>query len=144
MWKADLLPTIHGNPTEPNSWQCFRVLFENNVYQIFTDNVFMTFMELLILRQSDYNLLIIWIINILNSNLFLKLNKTTVSLFLEVKIWKTNNRFTTSDFRKPVISEDFTNCFSFIPMSYKNGVVNTLIFWCFEMCFSYENFVMNW
>ena len=34
----------------------------------------------------------------------------------------------------------FTNFDSFIPISYKHGLVNTLIFRCFKICSSYEKY----
>ena len=40
-------------------------------------------------------------------------------------------------FRKPTFSGAFTNFDSFTPISYKNGLVNTLIFRCFKICSSY-------
>ena len=49
-----------------------------------------------------------------------------------------NNKFTTSVFRKPTFSGVFTNFDSFIPISHKHGLVNTLIFRCFKICSSYE------
>ena len=58
--------------------------------------------------------------------------------FLDVKICKENNKFTTSVFRKPTFSGVFTNFDSFIPISYKHGLVNTLIFRCFKISSSYE------
>ena len=59
--------------------------------------------------------------------------------FLDVKICKENNKFTTSVFRKPTFSGVFANFDSFIPISYKHGLVNTLIFRCFKICSSYKN-----
>ena len=41
-------------------------------------------------------------------------------------------------FRKPTFSGIFTIFGSFIPISYKHGLVNALIFRCFEICSSYE------
>ena len=41
-------------------------------------------------------------------------------------------------FRKPTFSGVFTNFDRFIPISYKHGLVNTLIFRCFKICSSYE------
>ena len=58
--------------------------------------------------------------------------------FLEVKICRENNKFTTSVFRKPTFSGVFTNFDSFVPASYKHGLVNTLLFQCFKMCSSHE------
>ena len=58
--------------------------------------------------------------------------------FLDVKICRENDRFTTSIYRKPTFSGVFTHFDSFIPTSYKQGLVNTLIFRCFKICSSYE------
>ena len=58
--------------------------------------------------------------------------------FLDVKICRENNKFTTSVFRKPTFSGVFTNFDSFMSISYKHDLVNTLIFRCFKICFSYE------
>ena len=46
--------------------------------------------------------------------------------FLDAKICRANNKFTTSVFRKPTFSGVFTNVDSFIPISYKNGLVNMM------------------
>ena len=53
--------------------------------------------------------------------------------FLDIKICRENNKFTTSVFRKPTFSGVFTNFDSFIQtwfswFSYKHGLMNTLIF----------------
>ena len=58
--------------------------------------------------------------------------------FLDVKICRENNKFTTSVFRKPIFSGVFANFDSFTPISYKHRLVNTLIFRCFKICPSYE------
>ena len=58
--------------------------------------------------------------------------------FLDVKICRENNKFTTSVFRKPTFSGVFTNFDSFIPISYRHVLGNTLIFRCFKISSSYE------
>ena len=58
--------------------------------------------------------------------------------FLDFKICRANNTFITSVFGKPTFSGVFTNFNSFIPISYKHGLVNTLISRCFKICSSYE------
>ena len=57
--------------------------------------------------------------------------------YLDVKICRENNKFTTSAFRKLTFSV-FTNFDRFLPISYKYGLVNTLIFRYFKICSSYE------
>ena len=73
-----------------------------------------------------------------NTKFTFEVEKTNNFSFLDVKICRANNRFTTSVFRKPTFSGVFTNFDSFIPISYKYGLVNTLIFRCFKICSSYE------
>ena len=57
-------------------------------------------------------------------------NRNTFS-FLDIKIRCGNNQFTTLVYRKPTFSSVFTNSASFIPLPYKFGIVNALIFRCF-------------
>ena len=60
---------------------------------------------------------------------------------LDIKICSNkfeNKKFTTSVLRKPTSSGVFTYVDSFVPVSYKHGLVNTLIFRCFKICSSYE------
>ena len=63
--------------------------------------------------------------------------------FLDVKICRENNKFTTSVFRKPTFSGEFTNFDSFIPKSYKHGLVNTLIFRFLKLVPLMKNFIMR-
>ena len=58
--------------------------------------------------------------------------------FLDVKICRENDRFTTSIYRKPTFSGVFIHFDSFIPTSYKHGLVKTLMFRYFKICSSYE------
>ena len=60
--------------------------------------------------------------------------------FLDVKITRKNKRFVTSIFRKTTFSGVFTNYDSFILDTYKIGLVHTLLFRFFKICFSMENF----
>ena len=48
--------------------------------------------------------------------------------FLYVKICRESDRFTTSIYRKSTFIGLFTHFDSFIPYSYKQGLVNTLTF----------------
>ena len=60
--------------------------------------------------------------------------------FLDVKITRENNHFSTSVYRKPTFSGVYTNFNSFIPNEYKCGLINTLLFRGFNICSSYEKF----
>ena len=58
--------------------------------------------------------------------------------FLDIKICRENNQLTTSVFRKPTFFGVFINFDSFLHVSYKHSLVNTLIFRYFKMYFSNE------
>ena len=60
--------------------------------------------------------------------------------FLDVKIYRQNNKFTTSVYRKPTFIGVFTNCQSFTPTVYKFGLVYTLLHRCFNIASTYQRF----
>ena len=60
--------------------------------------------------------------------------------FLDVKIIRKNKRFVTSIFRKATFSGVYTNYNSFLPETYKIGLVHMLLFQFFKICSSMENF----
>ena len=53
--------------------------------------------------------------------------------FLDVKIFRENDKFVTSVFRKETFSGVYTNFISFIPLDYKFGLVHTLLNRCFNL-----------
>ena len=73
-----------------------------------------------------------------NLNFTFEVEQNNSFSFLDVKICRENDRFTTSIYTKPTFSGVFTPFDSFIPGSYKHGLVNTLIFRCFKISSSYE------
>ena len=110
------------------------VEFLPNVYKRYVDDIFVTFNSYWqLLKFVDYT-------NHQHSNIkfTFEVEKNNNFSFLDVKICRENNKFTTSVFRKHTFSGAFTNFDSFIPISYKHGLVNTLIFRCFKICSSYE------
>ena len=60
--------------------------------------------------------------------------------FLDVKITRNNNQLITSVFRKATFSGVFTNFKSFMPVTYKFGLVHTLLHRSFSICSSHERF----
>ena len=61
--------------------------------------------------------------------------------FLDIKVFRENNKFTTSLYKKLTFSGVFTNfsiLASLILLSYKFGLVNMLLSRCFALCASYE------
>ena len=53
--------------------------------------------------------------------------------FLDVKIFRENDKFVTSVFRKETFSGVYYNFISFIPLEYKFGFVHTLLNRCFNL-----------
>ena len=60
--------------------------------------------------------------------------------FIDIKISRKNNKFVTSVYRKPTFCGVFTNFESFIPDTYKRGLIETLLHRSFRLCSNYENF----
>ena len=60
--------------------------------------------------------------------------------FLDVKITRENNGFSTSVFRKATFSGVFTNFDSFIFESYKTNLIFTVLFCCFIICSDMQSF----
>ena len=60
--------------------------------------------------------------------------------FLDVKITRRSNQLITSVFCKATFSGVFTNFKSFMPVTYKFGLVHTLLHRSFSICSSYEKF----
>ena len=59
-------------------------------------------------------------------------NESSDSLsFLDVNIFRENNKFTTNVYRKPTFSGIFTNFESFIPVYMKCGLIFSLLFLIF-------------
>ena len=60
--------------------------------------------------------------------------------FLDIKITRELNSFSTSVYRKPTFSDVFTNFDSFIPLSYKTGLIWSLLYRAFSLCSTFELF----
>ena len=59
--------------------------------------------------------------------------------FLDVKIFPENEKFVTNVDRKITFSVVYTNFKSFIPETYKIGLIKSL-FWCFSLCSDFIKF----
>ena len=60
--------------------------------------------------------------------------------FLDENILFSNGKFSTTVYRKPTFTGLFTNFESFIPITYKRGLINTLLFRYFNISSSYAIF----
>ena len=120
-------------PTLANAFLCYYEkkwlrecpeTFLPNVYKRHVDDIFVTFDSYSKLSKFvDY-------MNHQSPNLkfTFEVEQNNSFSFLDVKICRENDRFTTSIYRKPTFSGVFTHFDSFIPTSHKHGLVNTLIF----------------
>ena len=60
--------------------------------------------------------------------------------FIDIKIRRVNNSFSTSIYHKVIFSGVFTNFESFILVSYKSNLTFTLLFRAFKLCSNFELF----
>ena len=60
--------------------------------------------------------------------------------WLDIFIERTTNGFSTSAYHKPTVTGLFTNFCSFIPFSFKRGILFTLLDRYFKICSSYHYF----
>ena len=108
-------------PTLDNAFLCHFVKkwlsecpaeFLSNVYKRYVDDIFVTFNSYSqLLKFVDY-------MNHQHPNIkfIFEVEKSINFSFLDVKICRENNKFTTSVFRKPTFSGVFTNFHGFIPV----------------------------
>ena len=66
--------------------------------------------------------------------------RNNIFSFLDVEISRESGKFATSVYRKPTFSGVYTHFDSFVPMSFKFGMIFTIIHRCFQLCSSYSNF----
>ena len=60
--------------------------------------------------------------------------------FLDVEVSRDGNTFVTSVYRKPTFSGVYTHFDSFLPSTYKIGMIYTLVFRCFRICSDWNKF----
>ena len=60
--------------------------------------------------------------------------------FLDVNIFRENDKFATNVYRKKTFSGVYTNFKSFIPETYKIGLIKSLLFRCFSFCSDFIKF----
>ena len=60
--------------------------------------------------------------------------------FLDVNIFRENDKFATNVYRKKTFSGVYNNFKSFIPETYKISLTKSLLFRCFSLCFNFMKF----
>ena len=106
--------------------------FKPVLYRRYVDDTFLLF------RKSDHIQLFLNYLNRQHLNIIFT-NKSEINNalpFLDVKITKENNKFTTSVFRKPTLTGLSCN-FSSFTLLYKINLIKTLLFRCFNICSNY-------
>ena len=110
--------------------------FRPVIYKRYVDDTFLLFQNINQIEKFKYYL------NLQHANIkFTSEIEMNNSLsFLDIKIARDNNKFTTSVYRKPTFSGVFTNFESFIPNSYKYALIFTLLHRAFKLCSNFELF----
>ena len=108
--------------------------FRPVIYKRYVDDTFLLFQNINQIEKFKYYL------NLQHANIkFTSETEMNNSLsFLDIKIVRENNKFTTSVYRKPTFSGVFTNFESFIPNSYKYALIFTLLHRAFKLCSNFE------
>ena len=75
-----------------------------------------------------------------NINFSIEKEKDGCLPFLDVNIFRKNEKFATNVYRKKTFSVVYTNVKSFIPETYKIGLIKSLLFRCFSLC---SDFIMR-
>ena len=132
-----------GSPLGPllaNIFLCFHeirwlkdcpVHFKPLHYRRYVDDFFAVF------RSRDH---IIPFLEHPNIKFTYEIEKDHCLSFLDVNIMFSNGIFSKSVYRKPTFTGLFSNFDSFIPISYKRGLINTLLFRYFNISSSYAIF----
>ena len=76
----------------------------------------------------------------LNINFSIEKEKDGFLPFLNVKFFRENEKFVTNVYRKMTFSVVYTNFKSFIPETYKIGLIKSLLFWCSSLCSDFIKF----
>ena len=130
-------------PTFANIFLCFYeqiwlencpVEFKPVVYRRFVDDTFLLF------RSYEHIEKFRTYLNCQHPNIkfTFEIEEHNCMSFLDIKITRELNSFSTSDYRKPTFSGVFTNFDSFIPLSYKTGLIWSLLYRAFSLCSSFE------
>ena len=110
--------------------------FKPVVYRRYVDDIFVLF------KSKDHLLLFAKYMNTKHKNLKFTFDfeQNNSFSFLDVKITRGSNGFSTSVFCKATFSGVFTNFYSFIFESYKIVLIFTLLFRCFTICSDMQSF----
>ena len=132
-------------PTLANIFLCFHeqiwldncpVEFKPVIYRRFVDDIFLLFRSEEHIEKFCLNL------NCQHpkTKFTSEIEENNSICFLDIEINRGNNRFLTSVYPKPTFSGIFTNFDSYIPLSYKSGLISSLLYRAFKLCSNFEIF----
>ena len=110
--------------------------FKPVIYKRFVDDTFLLF------RSKDHIEKFRAYLNCQHPNIKFtsEIEENNSISFLDIKVSRVNNSFSTNIYRKVLFSGVFTNFESFIPISYKSNLIFTLLFRAFKLCSNFELF----
>ena len=112
--------------------------FKPKLYKKYVDNIFVMF------RSMDHVKKFVDYMNTKHPNIrfTFEIEDQNSFSFLDIKIIRNTEKkaFETSVYIKSTFSGAFINFNSSIPMTYKTGLLETMLFRCFSICSSYEKF----
>ena len=110
--------------------------FKPFLYQRYVDDCFLFF------KSFDHVSRFLNHLNHQHSNISFtsELEKDAKLPFLDVEIFCSNGKFSTSVYRKPTFSGLFTHFHNFIPLAYKRSLFSCLLHRIFNLYSNYENF----
>ena len=131
-------------PTLANIFLCFHeqiwldncpVEYKPVIYRRFVDDAFLLF------RSKDHIEKFRLYLNCQHPNIKFtsKIEQNNSISFLDIKINR-DNSFLTSVYRKLTFSSVFTNFDSYRPLSYKSGLISSLLYRAFKLCSNFEIF----
>ena len=134
-----------SGPTLANIFLCFHeqiwldncpVEFKPVIYRRFVDDTFLLF------RSKEHIEKFRLYLNCQHPNIKFtsEIEENNSISFLDIKINRDNNRFLSSVYRKPTFSGVFTNFDSYIPLSYKSGLISSLLYRAFKLCSNFDIF----
>ena len=134
-----------GSPLGPALANIFMCNFENKwlkdcrhslkpvFYRRYVDDIFVLFSSL---DQAEKYLSS----KHLNINFSIEKENEARLSFLDVNIFREKGKFVTNVYRKKTFSGVYTNFDSFIPETYKTGLIKSLLSRCFSLCSDFVKF----
>ena len=107
------------------------------IYKRYVDDTFLLFHNINQIGNFKY------LLNLQHANIKFtsEIEMNNSLTFLDIKIVREDNKFTTSVYLKPTFSDVFTNSESFTPNLCKYDLILTLLHRTFKLCSNFEHFL---